>query len=70
MSQIKSCVNNDVRKIAVPKMTSSPASPFAAGNADTVSCTRRERSEVSSEVPRKCCLDSQRTVTVVQFEAR
>jgi len=34
--------------IVAPKMTSSLASPFAVGNADTVSCTRREQSEWSS----------------------
>jgi len=68
-TQISSYVNS-IRKIVVPKMTSSLASPFAAGNADTVSCTRREQSEVSPEVPQKRRLDSQRSVTVVQFEAR
>ena len=56
MSRIISNVNN-VRKIVVPKMTSSLVSPFAAGNAAIVSCTRRERSEVSPKDPRKGCLD-------------
>ena len=42
-------------------MTSSLASPFAVENADTVSCTRRERSEVSPVVLREglYCLDSE-----------
>jgi hypothetical protein len=58
-------------KIVVPKMTSSLASPFAVGNADTVSCTRREQSEVSAVVPREGCLVLiPNGVTVVQFEAR
>jgi hypothetical protein len=56
--EIRLYVNN-VRKIVVRKMTSSLASPFAVGNADTVSCTRRERNEVSPVIAREVllCLD-------------
>ena len=61
----------NVSKIAVPKMKSNLESPSGVGNADTVSCTRKEQNEVSSNVP-LCCyrLDPQWFVTVVQFEAR
>jgi len=44
----------NVWKIVVPKMKSNLESPSAVGNADTVSCTRKEQNEVSSNVPLRC----------------
>lgn len=57
------------RKIVVRKMTSNLESPFAAGNADTVSCIRREQSEVSSDHPLALFVLMVCNI-VVQFEAR
>jgi hypothetical protein len=63
-----------VSKIVVPKMTSNLESPFAAGNADTASCTRNVRNEVSSRrdlaVLLSCFTALFYFIAVVQFEAR